>query len=86
MSGFRLPGPIGDAVFSSNYTTPTLHIIGRNDVVVIEERSRQLVQASENARVEEHDGGMSVFTHLHLFLCPWPTVRLNSLFALLSGL
>ncbi|KAJ7216518.1 FSH1-domain-containing protein [Mycena pura] len=57
VSGFRLPGPIGDVVFSSNYTTPTLHIIGRNDVVVIEERSRQLVRASENARVEEHDGG-----------------------------
>lgn len=37
--------------------TPTLHIIGKNDIVVIEERSRKLIEVSANSRVEEHEGG-----------------------------
>nr|GAT48770.1 predicted protein [Mycena chlorophos] len=57
VSGFRMRGAIGEAVFASNYRTPTLHVIGHNDVVVIEERSRTLIAVSDNARVEEHDGG-----------------------------
>ncbi|KAJ7057163.1 serine hydrolase FSH [Mycena amicta] len=57
VSGFRLRGSLGDSVFSANYHTPTLHVLGRNDVIVIEERSRKLIDVSENARVEEHDGG-----------------------------
>ncbi|KAJ7628651.1 serine hydrolase FSH [Roridomyces roridus] len=59
VSGFRLRGTIPDAIFpeTGGYTTPTLHIIGRNDIIVVEERSRKLVGASANARVEEHDGG-----------------------------
>ena len=38
---------------------PTLHIMGRNDVVVPPERSQTLVDAcpDENRRVEVHDGG-----------------------------
>ncbi|KAF7342051.1 FSH1 domain-containing protein [Mycena venus] len=58
VSGFRLSGdPISDAIYETPFSTPTLHIIGRNDVVVIEERSHKLVSISTNARVEEHDGG-----------------------------
>jgi len=57
VSGFRLGGDIADAIYETPFSTPTLHIIGRNDVVVIEERSHQLVNISADARVEEHDGG-----------------------------
>ncbi|KAH9485664.1 Esterase [Psilocybe cubensis] len=57
VSGFRLKDPFCDPVFEQKYTTPTLHVLGRTDVVVVEERSRSLVDVSANARVEEHDGG-----------------------------
>ncbi|KAJ7093932.1 FSH1-domain-containing protein [Mycena belliarum] len=57
VSGFRLNDSIADAIFEANYATPTLHIIGKTDVVVHEERSQKLVDISTNARVETHDGG-----------------------------
>ncbi|KAF8161416.1 serine hydrolase FSH [Crassisporium funariophilum] len=57
VSGFRLMDPICDPLFSPSYATPTLHVLGKTDVVVVEERSQQLVAVSANARVEEHDGG-----------------------------
>lgn len=46
---------------------PTLHVIGRNDTLVTEERGRTLVEKCENARVEFHDGGELVI-FLRLFL------------------
>ncbi|KAF9448267.1 hypothetical protein P691DRAFT_56168 [Macrolepiota fuliginosa MF-IS2] len=57
VSGFKLTDPICDILFTPSYSTPTLHVIGKNDVVVIEERSRKLVEVSSNKRVEEHEGG-----------------------------
>jgi predicted esterase len=57
VSGFRVKDPFCDPFFTPGYSTPTLHILGATDVVVVEERSRQLVNVSTNARVEEHDGG-----------------------------
>ncbi|KAF8178089.1 serine hydrolase FSH [Mycena galopus ATCC 62051] len=54
---FRVGEPIADVIYETPFLTPTLHIIGRNDVVVTEERSYLLVNISANARVEEHDGG-----------------------------
>ncbi|KAJ7777914.1 FSH1-domain-containing protein [Mycena maculata] len=57
VSGFRPSGSIADAIFQTAYATPTLHILGRTDVIVVEERSRKLIDISTNARVEEHDGG-----------------------------
>lgn len=36
---------------------PVLHVIGRTDVVVSEERSRTLIDVCENSRVEYHTGG-----------------------------
>lgn len=57
MSGFR-PRGTDDDVFETPYTTPTLHVLGRNDVIVVEERSKTLLDVSENKRVEWHDGGM----------------------------
>ncbi|KAI0034841.1 FSH1-domain-containing protein [Vararia minispora EC-137] len=56
-SGFKPAGEFAARVFEGGYETPTLHVIGRNDVIVIEERSRSLVDVSKNARVEMHDGG-----------------------------
>ncbi|PPQ92427.1 hypothetical protein CVT25_008648, partial [Psilocybe cyanescens] len=70
VSGFRVKDPFCDPVFSQRYTTPTLHVLGRTDVVVVEERSRTLIDVSANARVEEHDGGMS-----YLFINQSPRVR-----------
>jgi hypothetical protein len=49
--------PICDPFYSPSLATRTLHVIGKTDVVVVEERSRQLVELSANKRVEEHDGG-----------------------------
>jgi len=57
VSGFRLRDPFCDPLFDGQYSTPTLHVIGRNDIVVHEERSKLLVDASSSKRVEEHDGG-----------------------------
>jgi len=58
VSGFRVLDPFCDPFYSPRYITPTLHVIGRTDVVVVEERSRQLIEVSETKRVEEHEGGM----------------------------
>ena len=57
VSGFKLLDPFCDPLFTPNYTTPTLHVIGKTDVVVVEERSRMLLGLSKNGRLEEHDGG-----------------------------
>ncbi|OSC99607.1 FSH1-domain-containing protein [Trametes coccinea BRFM310] len=56
-AGFRPHSPLCDAIFLPSYATPTLHILGRNDVIVVEERARTLIDVSSNARVEYHDGG-----------------------------
>jgi hypothetical protein len=49
--------PICDPFYTPSFATRTLHVIGRTDVVVVEERSRELVEVSANKRVEEHIGG-----------------------------
>lgn len=57
VSGFKAPGSLSAETFGTSYSTPTLHVIGRNDVIVIEERSKGLLDLSQNKRLEEHDGG-----------------------------
>jgi len=57
VAGFKVAGPLSAAVFAEGYTTPTLHVLGRNDILVVEERSRVLIDVSLGKRVEEHDGG-----------------------------
>ncbi|KAJ7291044.1 serine hydrolase FSH [Mycena rebaudengoi] len=57
VSGFVLQDPLATLVFHPNYSTPTLHVIGKTDIIVVEERSKKLIDLSANARVEEHDGG-----------------------------
>lgn len=59
VSGFKAAGKIVADLFSPSYSTPTLHILGRTDVVVIEEKSKTLLDMSTNKRVEWHDGGKS---------------------------
>jgi len=65
VSGFKVLDPLAAPIFSPFYSTPTLHIIGRTDIVVIEERSRQLLDVSANKRLEEHDGGHFVPSKLN---------------------
>lgn len=57
VSGFRLNDPFSLELLMPSYSTPTLHILGKTDTLVVEERSRQLIEVSENSRVEEHNGG-----------------------------
>lgn len=68
ISGFRIRGSLGDAVFSPSYSTPTLHVIGKTDVIVIEERSRTLLEVSDAARSEFHEGGLRWWISLSLSL------------------
>ncbi|KAJ3554426.1 hypothetical protein NM688_g3117 [Phlebia brevispora] len=57
VAGFKPPGPTCAALFENGYSTKTLHVLGRGDVIVVEERSKSLVEVSTNKRVEWHDGG-----------------------------
>jgi hypothetical protein len=52
---------------SPSYSTPTLHVLGKNDVVVVEERSKVLLEISANKRLEKHDGGVYSFPCFRLF-------------------
>lgn len=61
--------PTFDPFYTPSFTTRTLHVIGRTDVVVVEERSRQLAEVSANKRVEEHDGGEQVH--------PWQIIMMR---------
>lgn len=69
-AGFRPYSPLCDSIFLPTYSTPTLHILGRTDVIVVEERSKTLLDVSSNKRVEYHDGGMYSLSEpaLHLRL------------------
>jgi len=62
VSGFKPSGNICTTLFATSYKTPNLHILGRNDVVVIEEKSKTLLDVSGDKRVEWHDGGHFVPT------------------------
>ncbi|KAK0207996.1 FSH1-domain-containing protein [Desarmillaria ectypa] len=57
ISGLRIRDPLADVLFNPPYSTPTLHIIGKNDVIVSSARSQELMDVSGNKRIEEHDGG-----------------------------
>lgn len=56
-AGFRPNSPLCDKILRSPFVTPTLHIVGRTDVVVAEERSKKLHELTLNRRVEYHYGG-----------------------------
>lgn len=57
VAGYLPSGPIRTPLFTPSYSTPTLHVLGGTDVVVVEERSNRLIEVSANKRVERHPGG-----------------------------
>ncbi|KAF9810436.1 hypothetical protein IEO21_06934 [Rhodonia placenta] len=57
VAGFRPRSPLVDTILLPSYSTRTLHVLGRTDVIVVEERSKPLLELSSNKRVEWHDGG-----------------------------
>jgi hypothetical protein len=61
VSGFKPPDQLATMLMLPSYSTPTLHVLGKNDVIVIEERSKVLLKISANKRIEEHDGGVYSF-------------------------
>ena len=56
-AGFKPVGAFSEKVFEGGYSTPTLHIIGRTDIIITAERAQSLIDVSKGARVEEHEGG-----------------------------
>ena len=62
ISGFLPSDPFLQRILSPSspkLVTPSVHVIGDNDVIVVPERSQILVDvcATENVRVERHEGG-----------------------------
>lgn len=57
VSGFKLEDPYANPIWEGGYNTPTLHILGQADVVVVGYRSKRLAEVAHNLRVEEHVGG-----------------------------
>jgi hypothetical protein len=57
VAGFRARGALADALFARAYATPTLHVLGRTDVLVVPERAQTLLDVSAGKRVVWHDGG-----------------------------
>lgn len=73
VAGFKPFGEFSDAIFLPNYSTPTVHVLGKTDVIVVEERARTLIDVSANARVEYHDGGKCIYqSHPFSSLFPFP--------------
>jgi acetyl esterase/lipase len=59
VSGFRSTDPTHAAIYASReeYALPSLHLIGRSDVVVPPNRSQDLAWEFGNATIVEHAGG-----------------------------
>lgn len=58
VSGFRPRDESLQALFpSEGIQTPMLHILGRTDQIIDEERAQTLVLAASNSRVEHHESG-----------------------------
>lgn len=61
-AGFFPLDPRTAALFDKPLSTPTLHVLGRADTIVGEERSVPLTKVFDDARVEWHDGGESLIS------------------------
>lgn len=57
VAGFKLLDPWCDSLWEGGYNTPTVHVIGTTDFVVVEKRTRSLGEVANNLRLEEHPGG-----------------------------
>lgn len=62
--GFKLLDPDWAEIFMPSYSTPTLHVIGTNDVIVTSERSQSLLDVSASKRVVKHDGGQHLLCYI----------------------
>lgn len=58
-AGFFPLDPRTAAYFDTPLKTPTLHVLGRADTIVGEDRSVPLTKVFDDSRVEWHDGGQS---------------------------
>lgn len=67
VSGFKAPGSLSAEVFGTSYSTPTLHVIGKTDIIVVEERSKILLDLSQNKTLKEHEGGQLVPLYIVTF-------------------
>ncbi|SCV68482.1 BQ2448_603 [Microbotryum intermedium] len=56
-AGFMPQDPTMSKLFDQPLHTPTVHVLGRADTIVSNERSTPLAEAFVDARVEWHDGG-----------------------------
>ncbi|KAK7690144.1 hypothetical protein QCA50_006793 [Cerrena zonata] len=56
-AGFKPVSALSDTIISTSFSTPTLHIMGKTDVIVPEERAQSLLEVTSNKRIEVHDGG-----------------------------
>lgn len=65
MGAFIPVGQICETLFATPFNTPFLHIYGKYDVVVLEERTRRVIDLNNSPakRVECHIGGM--FRRIH---------------------
>ncbi|KAI3602784.1 ovarian cancer-associated 2 protein-like protein [Moniliophthora roreri] len=57
VAGFKARDPVGDTILSPGFSTPTLHILGKTDIIVTGERAKTILDLTINKRVEEHEGG-----------------------------
>ena len=60
ISGFVPSDPMLERIISRTspkLVTPSLHVVGDNDIIVPHERSQFLINVCEAARVERHAGG-----------------------------
>ncbi|KAG9038333.1 hypothetical protein FRB95_001745 [Tulasnella sp. JGI-2019a] len=58
VSGFK-PADISLAPLFEDHRiqTPTLHVLGKSDLIVVQERSQTMIDVCESPRVEKHEGG-----------------------------
>ncbi|KAK0456838.1 FSH1-domain-containing protein [Armillaria borealis] len=72
VAGLKITDPLADVLFNPTYSTPTLHIRGKTDVIVTSDRSQELIDVSSNKRIEEHDGSLTrVPGHFVPSKTPW---------------
>ncbi|KAG8957519.1 hypothetical protein FRC03_010066 [Tulasnella sp. 419] len=57
VAGFKPLDVNLSALFQEPLTTPTLHVLGSNDLIVMRQRSQTLIDVCSNPRIEVHDGG-----------------------------
>jgi hypothetical protein len=68
VAGFRPRGEKIDALLEEGIATPTVHVIGVGDQIVVPERIQSLNDVCKDLRIEKHEGGMCSFIKIP-FVC-----------------